>query len=90
MLTLLIFFSLSYFSKSILDSASLSISSSYSLVGKKNVKRKPRKHIAIIIIIGIGSFISLTNGTPIVKNFETKIMMFTAVAFLEKGNNLSS
>ena len=90
MLTLLIFFSLSYFSKSILVSASLSISSNCSLVGKKNVNRKPRKHIAIITIIGIGSFISLTNGTPIVKNFETNIMMLTAVAFLENGNNLSS
>jgi hypothetical protein len=32
----------------------------------------------------------LTNGTPIVKNFETNIMMLTAVAFLENGNNLSS
>ena len=90
MLTLLIFFSLSYFSKSILVSASLSISSNCSLVGKKNVNRNPRKHIAIITIIGIGSFISLTNGTPIVKNFETNIMILTAVAFLEKGNNLSS
>jgi hypothetical protein len=68
----------------------LSISFNYSFVGKKNVNRKPRKHNAIITIIGIGSFISLTNGTPIVKNLETKIMIFTAVAFLEKGNNLSS
>lgn len=90
MLTLLIFFSLSYFSKSILVSASFSISSSYSLVGKKKVNKKPRKQIAIITIIGIGSFISLTNGTPTVKNFETKIMILTAVAFLENGNNLSS
>jgi len=55
-----------------------------------NVKRKPRKHIDIITIIGIGSFISLTKGTPIVKNLETRIMMLTAVAFLEKGNSRSS
>jgi len=54
------------------------------------VRRKPRKHIAIITIIGIGSFISLTKGTPIVKNLETSIMIFTAVAFFENGNSLSS
>ena len=64
--------------------------SSYSFVGYMNVKRKPRKHIDIITIIGIGSFISLTKGTPIVKNLETRIMMLTAVAFLEKGNSRSS
>jgi len=40
--------------------------------------------------IGIGSGISLTNETPIVKNFETKIMQFVAVAFLLKGKILSS
>lgn len=55
-----------------------------------NVNRNPKKLITIITTIGIGSFNSFTNGTPIVKNFETKIIMLTAVAFLEKGNNLSS
>ena len=55
-----------------------------------NVKRNPREHIAIIIIIGIGSFISLTKGTPMVKNLETRIIILTAVAFFENGNNLSS
>ena len=54
------------------------------------VNRNPKKLITNITTIGIGSFISLTNGTPIVKNLETKMIILTAVAFLEKGNNLSS
>jgi hypothetical protein len=40
--------------------------------------------------IGIGSGISLTKETPIVKNFETKMMAFVAVAFLLKGKIRSS
>jgi hypothetical protein len=40
--------------------------------------------------IGIGSGISFTKETPIVKNFETKRMQLVAVAFLLNGKILSS
>jgi hypothetical protein len=44
----------------------------------------------IMTTIGIGSSISFTNGAPIVMDFDTKIIIFIAVAFLLKGSSLSS
>jgi len=40
--------------------------------------------------IGIGSSSSFTNGAPMVRVFDTKIIIFVAVAFLLNGNILSS
>jgi hypothetical protein len=40
--------------------------------------------------IGIGSGISFTKETPIVKNLDTSNMQFVAVAFLLNGKILSS
>jgi len=44
----------------------------------------------IMTTIGIGSSSSLTKGAPTVAHFDTRTTMLIAVAFLEKGNILSS
>ena len=44
----------------------------------------------MITTIGIGSSSSFTNGAPIVIDFDTKIIILVAVAFLLNGRTLSS
>lgn len=44
----------------------------------------------IITTMGIGSSNSLTNGEPMVNDFETRTMILIAVPFLANGNIRSS
>jgi hypothetical protein len=60
------------------------------LDGIAKVMQRAVKLRAATTPIGIGSGISFTKDTPIVKNLETKIMQFVAVAFLLNGKILSS
>ena len=49
---------------------------------------KMERHI--ITTMGIGSSNSLTNGEPMVNDFETRTMILIAVPFLANGNIRSS
>ena len=60
------------------------------MVGNKKVRQYAAAEKTIRTTIGIGSCISLTNDTPIVKNLESRIMTLIAVAFRLKGKILSS
>lgn len=60
------------------------------LLGNPRVRAKPIIAATIKTTIGIGSSISLTNDTPIVQNFESKMMKLIAVALRLNGNRRSS
>ena len=69
---------------------SLSMRSCSFLLGKARVRTKPRIAPTIKTTIGIGSSISLTNETPIVQNFESRMMKLIAVALRLNGKRRSS
>ena len=60
------------------------------MLGNAKVKANPIIASTIKTRSGMGSYISLTNGTPIVKNFESKMITFIAVALRLNGKIRSS
>lgn len=71
-------------------SKSLSIRACSALLGNAKVRSNPRIEPTIKTTIGIGSSISLTNETPIVQNFESRMMKLMAVALRLNGKMRSS